>query len=138
LGHALAQAIPPVSVRLRRDFGALLNLIHAHFVLHQATWAKTAEGALIATLDDFAAVRELIADLVADGAESSVAAHIRETVEVAGELRQSGTDDGHSMDPQRLGHDFRALPLLHTAHRAGSQLRQGVMIKSSRIVCVHI
>jgi hypothetical protein len=90
---ALAQAIPPVAVRLRRDFGALLNLIRAHTVLHQATRATTAEGALIATLDDYAAVRELIADLVADGADSSVPVHIRETVEAVRILRQSSVAD---------------------------------------------
>ena len=48
---------------------------------------KDCRGALIATLDDYAAVRERIADLVAEGAESSVPANIRETVEVVGELR---------------------------------------------------
>src|SRR5215216_3088025 len=32
----LADLTPPVAVRLRRDFGALLNLIRAHTLLHQA------------------------------------------------------------------------------------------------------
>ena len=32
----LAALIPPIAVRLRRDFGAILNLIRAHAVLHQA------------------------------------------------------------------------------------------------------
>jgi hypothetical protein len=31
----LAELIPPVAVRLRRDFGALLNLIRANALLHQ-------------------------------------------------------------------------------------------------------
>lgn len=79
--QALANWIPPVAVRLRRDFGALLNLIRAHALLHQATRTKTPEGIVTATLEDYAVVRELIADLVADGVESSVSPHIRETVE---------------------------------------------------------
>ena len=29
--------MPPVAVRLRRDFGAVLGLIRAHALLHQAT-----------------------------------------------------------------------------------------------------
>jgi hypothetical protein len=33
--EALAKAIPPVAVRLRRDFGALLGLIKTHAILHQ-------------------------------------------------------------------------------------------------------
>jgi hypothetical protein len=36
---------------------------------------------LVASLDDYAVVRELIADLVADGVDSSVSPQIRETVE---------------------------------------------------------
>ena len=32
----LVSAIPPVAVRLRRDLGALLNLIRTHAILHQA------------------------------------------------------------------------------------------------------
>jgi hypothetical protein len=64
---ALATEIPPVAVRLRRDFGAVLNLIRAHAVLHQATRQRDAEGRVIATVDDYAAVRALVADLVAEG-----------------------------------------------------------------------
>jgi hypothetical protein len=45
----LAALIPPVAVRLRRDFGALLNLIRAHAILHQASRERDAEGRIIAT-----------------------------------------------------------------------------------------
>jgi hypothetical protein len=57
----LAELVPPVAVRLRRDFGAVLNLIRAHAVLHGATRERDGEGRIIATLQDYAAVRELIA-----------------------------------------------------------------------------
>ena len=60
----LADLIPPVAVRLRRDFGALLNLIRAHALLHQATRERDAEGRIVATIEDYAAVRELVVDLV--------------------------------------------------------------------------
>ena len=57
----LAELIPPVAVRLRRDFGALLNLIRAHALLHQATRERDAEGRIVATIEeDYAAVRELV------------------------------------------------------------------------------
>lgn len=77
---ALAKAINPVAVRLRRDFPAVLSLIRSHAFLHRATRHKDAEGRVIATLDDYTAVRNLVADLVAEGAGVSVSQTIRETV----------------------------------------------------------
>jgi hypothetical protein len=78
---ALAALIPPVAVRLRRDFGALLNLIRACAMLHRATRERDAEGRIVATLEDYAAVRALVADLVSEGVEATVPSTVRETVE---------------------------------------------------------
>ncbi len=78
--RTLAGKVPPIAVRLRRDFGALLNLIRAHAMLHQNSREKDAQGRIVATVEDYAAVRELIADLVAEGVEATVAATMRETV----------------------------------------------------------
>jgi len=77
----LAQMIPPVAVRLRRDFTAILNLIQSHAILHQATRVKDDAGRIVATLEDYAVVRNLVASLVADGVEATVPATVRETVE---------------------------------------------------------
>jgi hypothetical protein len=77
----LAKAIPPVAVRLRRDFGALLNLMRAHTILHQASRERDASGQIIATLEDYAMVRELVADLVSEGIEATVPSTVRDTVE---------------------------------------------------------
>jgi hypothetical protein len=82
----LAALIPPVAVRLRRDFGAVLNLICAHAILHQASRKRDAEGRIIATLEDYAVVRDLVADLVSEGVETTVPATVRETVEKLGLL----------------------------------------------------
>lgn len=79
--EALAGLVPPVAVRLRRDFGALLNLIRAHAILHQANRERDAENRILATLEDYARVRELVADLVSEGIEATVPAIVRETVE---------------------------------------------------------
>src|SRR5215212_8482584 len=68
----LADLIPPVAVRLRRDFGALLNLIRAHALLHQTTRERDGEGRVVATFEDYAAVRELVVDLVGEGVEATV------------------------------------------------------------------
>jgi hypothetical protein len=77
----LAKLVPPVGVRLRRDFGAVLNLIRAHAILHQASREREYRGRVVATLDDYAVVRGLVADLVAEGLQATVPKEVRETVE---------------------------------------------------------
>jgi len=93
---ALACTIPPKAVRLRRDFPAVLSLIRAHALLHQANRDTDAQGRIIATLDDYAAVRELVADLVAEGVGATVPATIRETVTTVAEITQ-GRDEPASL-----------------------------------------
>jgi len=85
----LAELIPPVAVRLRRDFGALLNLIRAHALLHQATRERDTEGRIIATIEDYATVRELVVELVSEGVEATVPNTVRETVEAVKGLREN-------------------------------------------------
>jgi hypothetical protein len=89
----LAKLIPPVAVRLRRDFGALLNLIRAHALLHQATRERDAEGRIVATIEDYAAVRELVVDLVGEGVEATVLATVRQTVEAVKRLREDSNGE---------------------------------------------
>jgi len=82
----LAEAVPPVAVRLRRDFSAVLGLIRAHAMLHQAQRRRDDQSCIVASLDDYAAVRELVYDLVADGVEATVPATMRATVEAVQKL----------------------------------------------------
>jgi len=84
---ALAEAIPPVAVRLRRDFKTILNLIQTHAILHQATRDRDEQGRIIATLGDYAVIRELVADLIAEGLEASVPPVMRETVQAVKDLK---------------------------------------------------
>ena len=84
--RALALLIPPVAVRLRRDFKTLLVLIQSHAFLHQRHREQDARGWIIATLDDYAVVRELVADLIAQGVEKSVSVTTRQTVAAVNEL----------------------------------------------------
>lgn len=88
--RALARLIPPVAVRLRRDFPMLLTLIETHAFLHQATRQRDTAGRIVATIEDYSVVRDLVADLIADSIEVSVAATIRETVGAVSELAGSG------------------------------------------------
>ena len=91
--RTLAFLVPPIAVRLRRDFGALLNLIRAHAVLHQASRHKDEEGRIVATVEDYAAVRELVADLVSEGVEVTVPKTVRETVEAVKRLREASSGE---------------------------------------------
>jgi hypothetical protein len=95
----LASLIPPVSVRLRRDFGAILSLIRAHTLLHQATRARSKDGWVIATIEDYRVVRDLVFDLVSDGVEASVSPVVRETVVAVRKLNG-------------VGHTYVSLPIL--------------------------
>ncbi len=94
----LAEKIPPVAVRLRRDFSAVLNLIRSHAILHQASRERDDEGRIVATIDDYAAIRELVADLVAEGVDATVSATVRATVKAV--LKLAGNEGG---DPVSLG-----------------------------------
>jgi len=88
----IAEAIPTVAVRLRRDFTTLLNLIKSHAILHQATRGRDDAGRIVATLGDYAAVRGLIAELVAEGVQATVPLTVRETIAAVKVAR--GGDDG--------------------------------------------
>ena len=91
--HDLAARADARAVRLRRDFGAVLGLIRAHAVLHQATRQRDDSGRIIATLDDYAAVYELVIDIIAQGVQAMVSATIRETVAAVAAL-DVGDDPG--------------------------------------------
>jgi hypothetical protein len=85
-GKVLASMVPPVAVRLRRDFGAVLQLIRSHAILHQASREKDNKGRVIATLQDYAVVRQLVADLVAEGVDATVSKTMRQTVKAVTKL----------------------------------------------------
>ncbi|MFK7910025.1 MAG: hypothetical protein AB8F34_05415 [Akkermansiaceae bacterium] len=54
------KAIERAPVRLRRDFTQLISLIMVSAIIHQATRETDDDGRLIATLDDYRIVREVI------------------------------------------------------------------------------
>jgi hypothetical protein len=95
----LASKIPPVAVRLRRDFGSLLALIRAHALIHQATRDRDPKGRIVATIDDYEVVRALIADVISEGVEKTVKPEIREIV---GKVRELVTDDDGEVSQRQL------------------------------------
>jgi hypothetical protein len=97
----LADRIPPVAVRLRRDFGVLLSLIRAHALLHRGTRDKDAQGRIVASTADYSAVYRLVENLFAEGVEATVPATVRETVEAVRECLAAGGAGRPPMVPQR-------------------------------------
>jgi hypothetical protein len=89
---ALANLIPPVAVRLRRDVQAVLSLIRAHAILHQLTRDRDEQGRIVAAVEDYASVRELVVDLISEGVGKSVKVDVRETVAVVARLKTLSTD----------------------------------------------
>jgi hypothetical protein len=97
-GSDLAEMVPPVAVRLRRDFRIVLTLISAHALLHHASRRKDADGRLLAEIADYAAVRELVADLIAEGADATIKPEIREVVRAVANLLADGRDEVRHAD----------------------------------------
>ncbi|MGI0525755.1 hypothetical protein [Rhizobium giardinii] len=86
---ALAKLVPPVAVRLRRDFSTLLSLIKAHALLHSATRIKDDQGRIVGTIADYEAVRALVVDIIAQGVGATVKEHVQEIVSAVKQLNGS-------------------------------------------------
>jgi len=89
--QALAKKTAPLAPRMRRDFGALLSLVQTNALLCQAARERDSAGRIIATVErDYAVVRELVADVVAQGLRATVKPETRETVEMVAYLLSGG------------------------------------------------
>jgi hypothetical protein len=92
--RALARLMPAGATRLRRDFVSLLCLLRAHAILHQATREHDG-GRIVASLDDYVAVRALVAELVAQSADAGASDATRQTV-AAVRRAQEGNHGEHA------------------------------------------
>jgi hypothetical protein len=114
-GKELVKRIPPVATRLRRDVGQLLVLVRAHALLHQATRERDEKGRVMATLDDYEIVRELIAEVISEGVEKTVKPEVREVVAKVRELAIDGAEvsqrqlvEALKIDKGRVSRNVRA------------------------------
>jgi hypothetical protein len=89
--EALLECMPSSHQRILRDAEQVLALIRAHTLLHQCTRDCENEQ-IIASLDDYAAVYQLIGEPLSQGLDKTVAPHIREVAETVKQLiPNSGT-----------------------------------------------
>jgi len=93
---ALAAAVPPCSVRLRRDLGQVLRAIMAHALLHREHRDFDDRGRIVANLDhDYAVVRDLMHDLLQETAEVKIKETTLETIAAVNEVTiDMAPDDG--------------------------------------------
>jgi hypothetical protein len=81
------------SVRLRRDFGQLLTAIKAHALLHRDHRKRSSKGSIVATIGgDYAAVWELMADLLATASEVKMRKNIEATIAAVGRAAERRDD----------------------------------------------
>ncbi len=120
----LADLIPPVAVRLRRDFPTVLSLVETHALLHQESRKRSPEGAIIATLEDYSAVREIVADLVSQGVGATVPKPIRETVTAVDKLLKDCSRD--SVSTTNLSKELK-LDKSSASRRANAAIAMGYL-----------
>lgn len=89
-GPVIATLIPPTDLRVRRDFPTVLSLIKAHAMLHQLNRERLADGTIVASLEDYAVVRDLVNEVLSDGLDATVKPEISETVKAVDVLSDSG------------------------------------------------
>ena len=120
----LAGKMPAVAVRLRRDFGAVLNLIRSHALLHRENRDSDDQGRIVATFEDYGSVRNLVVDLLSEGVGATVPEVVRESVAAVRKiLAESG---GEPTNIKRVG---AALSLDYSAthRRVGMALEGGYL-----------
>ena len=99
----LTDRVNVASERILRDHERLMDLIEAHAVLHQETRERDQDGCIVATLDDYEAVHDLIADIVGEASEVAVSETVRETVETVEALIRDGEEVTRNTLADRLG-----------------------------------
>lgn len=77
---SISKMMSASDTRLHRDLKALLGLVCAHTLLHRRKRKTDANGYLLATLDDYGAVRKLVHDVIARGIDSAVSPSVRRVV----------------------------------------------------------
>jgi hypothetical protein len=78
----MAQMIPPVAVRLRRDFNQFICAIQAHALLHREQRDRDESGQIVADIDnDYETVRKLMNAIIAESAGVAINPAIIETID---------------------------------------------------------
>ena len=88
----VAKEIPPTAVRLRRDFTQVMNLISACAILHQENRDRK-DGYIVASIDDYIMVRNLVDDLISEGVGRTVSKEVRDTVNAVEQALENSNNE---------------------------------------------
>jgi hypothetical protein len=133
--RVLADLVPAGAIRVRRDFKQLLSCIQTLAFLSQLKRDRTRDGAIIATLEDYARARRLLSPLFDSIAAEGITPAIRETVLAIGD----GEEVSEAELCRRLGLakatvNFRVRKALRGGWLRNNDLRRGYSAKLSRAV----
>lgn len=132
--NELGQMVEPLANRLKRDFAQVLSLIEASALVHQHN-RQCDDGWIIADIDDYRLVWELVADIVSVGVEATVSKEVRETVEAVRALKgKTRALKGKTEEPlQEKSSDWDGLPLFAVAEKL--QLDKGSASRRVKEAC---
>jgi hypothetical protein len=122
--ESLSELIPPVAVRLRRDFPIVLSLIESHALLHQKSRTRDSKNRVVATFEDYEQVRRLVGYLISVGVETSVSTTVRRTVEAVAALGGSSRSVSVTQLAKKLG-----IVTSNASRRAVTAVKQGYLRK---------
>jgi hypothetical protein len=123
-GPVIATLTRALTVRMRRDFTMLMSLIGAHGLLHQEHRLRDGAGRIVAQIEDYATVYELVADQFSASSGSSVPKIVRETVEAVRLLvtEANGMPVSQTEIATRIKRDKNS-----TSHRVRAAMRLGYL-----------
>lgn len=121
LADAVSASI--LAPRILRDFARLVALVKAVAVLRHPSHRVDAAGRVVATLDDYAKVYELVGDLY-EASATGASANVRAVVKAVAELMQEGSDTASvTAIGARLG-----ITKMSASRRAKTALKMGWLV----------
>ena len=79
----IAENLPPLDVRLRRDFSAIQSLIRSSAILHRETRDRDAQGRIVASIKDYETVFDLYDDVLSEGLNQKIPKKLKPTLDLA-------------------------------------------------------
>jgi hypothetical protein len=120
----LAKLVPPITARLHHDFKTVMTLIKAHALLHQASRERDGQGRIVAALEDYGAIRDLVVDLMSEGIELAVKPEVRSVV---GAVQQQITKEQPEVP-------LAALCKIMELHKSSLSRRVGAAVKAGYLI----
>ena len=88
----LAELTVPAAVRIRRDFKVVINLIKTVAILYQKQREVDENGRIVASVEDYRVVYDLVSEIINEGADRSIKPIIRQTVAAVSKLLSEEAD----------------------------------------------